>query len=389
MKLLYFDCFSGISGDMILGALIDSGLPLDRLQHELAKLPVTGFSVSAEKAVKNGITGTKVTVHTDDQKAHRHLKQIMGIIEASSLSNSVKQTSIRVFETLAGAEAKIHDTTADKIHFHEVGALDAIVDIVGAIAAMELLGIDQVWSSAVHVGTGFVDCQHGRLPLPAPATVEILKGTPVYSTGLDAELVTPTGAAILKTMSAGFGPFPPMTLESVGYGAGSRDLPIPNLLRVLIGTSADDYEMDQVDLIEANIDNMPPEQFEYVVDKLMSSGALDAYLTPIIMKKSRPAITLSVIARPQDAPRLLDVVFAETTTLGVRLQKLERRKLKREVRTVVTKYGDVRVKLSWLSGRIRDITPEYDDCRRLAEEKSVPLREVFREAARVARGEWG
>jgi len=388
MRLLYFDCFAGVSGDMILGALVDAGAPVEKLQSELGRLNLTGFSLLAEKCVKNGLTGTKITVRTEDQQAHRHLKHIREIIEASSLSDKVKSTSLRVFQILAEAEAKIHNTTPEKIHFHEVGALDAIIDVVGSVIALDLLGIDQVMSSAVHVGTGFVDCQHGRIPLPAPACVEILKGVPIYSTGLDAELATPTGAAILKTITASFGPIPPMQLEAVGYGAGTQDMPIPNHLRVLIGDSGDGYDLDQIDLIEANIDDIPPLQFEFVVDKLMTAGALDASLTPIIMKKSRPAVSLSVMSLPQDTPRLLKIIFTETPTLGVRLQKVERRKLPRETRAVSTRYGDVRVKLSWFEGRVRDISPEFDDCKKLAAAQNVPLREIYREAIQTASRMW-
>jgi len=384
MKLVYFDCFAGVSGDMILGALLDTGLPVERLRAELDKLNLSGFSLEPEKCVKNGITGTKVTVRTDEQKSHRHLRHVREIIETSALSRSVKTTSLKVFQALAEAEGRVHDTSPEKIHFHEVGALDAIVDVVGAVTGLELLGVDQVWASPVHVGTGFVDCQHGRIPVPAPATVELLKEVPVYSTGLQAELITPTGAAILKTIAAGFGPMPSMCLEKVGYGAGSCDLPIPNHLRLIVGTSDGTYELDQIDLIEANIDDMTPAQFEYVIDKLMAAGALDTTLTPLVMKKSRPAVCLGVMARPEGTQRMLDIVFGETSTLGVRVQRVERRKLPRETRSLKTKFGEIRVKVAWLDGKVRDITPEYDDCRRLAEEHGVPLREMYQEAARAA-----
>jgi uncharacterized protein (TIGR00299 family) protein len=384
MKLVYFDCFAGVSGDMILGAVVDAGVSIDALRTELGKLNLSGFSLHSEKCVKNGIAGTKVTVHTDEQKSHRHLHHIREIFDKSALTESVKTTSLNVFQALAEAEARIHDTSPEKIHFHEVGALDAIVDVVGAAAGLELLGVDQVWASPVRVGTGLVDCQHGRIPVPAPATVEILKSVPVYSTGLEAELITPTGAAILKTIAAGFGPMPSMCLEKVGYGAGSRDLPIPNHLRLLVGTSEGKCELDQVDLIEANIDDMTPVQFEYVIDRLMAAAALDATLTPMVMKKSRPAICLGVMARPEDTQRMLDIVFDETSTLGVRVQRVERRKLPREIRSVKTKFGEIRVKVAWLDGKVRDVAPEYDDCRRLADDQGIPLREVYREAARAA-----
>jgi len=385
MKSVYFDCFAGVSGDMILGALVDAGVPLADIEAKLAKLGVSGFTLSAEKSVKNGITGTSVIVTTEEQKAHRHLKHIVDIIEKSDLADNVKTSSIEIFKTLAKAEAKIHDTTPEKIHFHEVGALDAIVDVVGAVVGLDLLGATRIDASPVHVGSGFVECQHGKIPVPAPATVEILRGTPVYSTGIDAELTTPTGAAILKTVTTQFGPMPPMTIERIGYGAGWRDLEIPNLLRLIVGSETEDsYEIDQVDLIEANIDDMNPEHFDYVLEKLMSQGALDVTLTPMMMKKNRPATCLSVMAGPGDVQKLMTTVFAETTTLGVRVQRVERRKLPREVRTVTTIHGEIRVKISRLDGRVCDVAPEYDDCRKLAIENDVPLKEIYQAARQAA-----
>ncbi len=390
MKTVYFDCFAGVSGDMILGALVDSGLVLADLETELAKLGVDGYVLGAEKVVKNGICGTSVKVTTEEQSAHRHLKHIAQIIESSSLSQIVKTRGLSVFETLAKAEAKIHDTTPEKIHFHEVGALDAIVDVMGAVIGLDLLGVTSVHASPIHVGTGFVKCEHGKIPVPAPATLEILRGVPTYSTGIKSELCTPTGASILTTLAEQFGPMPPMTVASIGYGAGSRDLEIPNLLRLTVGAeSGDGYLTDQVELIEANIDDMNPEHFDYVVNKLLSLGALDVTLTPLMMKKNRPANCLGLMARPDDVQKLLKVVFAETTSLGVRRQTLQRQKLPRQVRTVATPYGEVRVKIAWLDGQVRSVAPEYDDCVKLAEQSDVPLQEIYRVARLAASNEPG
>jgi len=278
MKPAYFDCFAGVSGNMILGALIDAGVALDDLKTELAKLKLDGFDLTANKVVRNGITGTHVEVITEESHVHRHLKDIEEIINQSDLAPDLKDKSKRVFQTLAKAEAKVHNTTPDKIHFHEVGALDAIVDIVGSVIGLSLLAIDIVVVSRIHVGTGFVECQHGKIPVPAPATIEILKGTPLFSTGIEAELTTPTGAAILKTLAKGFGPMPAMTVDSTGYGAGSRDLEIPNLLRLICGrqtSSSAPFETDQVTLVECNIDDMNPEILGYVMERAMENGALD------------------------------------------------------------------------------------------------------------------
>jgi hypothetical protein len=385
MPICYFDCFAGISGDMTLGALVDAGLPLEDLKRELSKLNVDGFTISAAKVVKNGITGTKVTVTTEEQKAHRHLRHIREILEAGALSESVKRRSLAVFETLAEAEATIHNTTPEKIHFHEVGALDAIVDVVGAVVGLELLGIERLVVSPIGVGTGYVDCQHGRIPVPAPATLEILKGIPLRATGIEAELTTPTGAAIVRTLADEFGPGPDFTPDRIGYGAGQRDLPIPNLLRIVIGEQkSNDFEIDRVDQVEANIDDMPPERFEFVMERLMEQGALDVLLVPVIMKKSRPAVMLQALSRPADTETLLNTIFRETTTLGVRLCPVERRKLPRVMHEVMTSIGKVRIKVSRLGGEIRDLAPEYEDCKRLAREHDVPLREVFELARQAA-----
>ncbi len=385
MKLAYFDCFAGVSGDMILGALVDAGVALGDLKTELDKLKLDGFDLTAKKVVKNGITGTHVEVITEESHAHRHLKDIEEIIDQSDLALDLKDKSKRVFQTLAKAEAKVHNTTPDKIHFHEVGALDAIVDIVGSVIGLSLLGTDIVVASRIHVGTGFVECQHGKIPVPAPATIEILKGAPLFSTGIEAELTTPTGAAILKTLAKGFGPLPAMNVDCTGYGAGSRDLEIPNLLRLVVGTAIGSaYLTDQVILIETNVDDMNPEILGYVTERVMEHGALDVWLTPINMKKNRIGAKLSVLASVADADSLVDIVFAETTTLGVRMQPMERRKLAREVRIVHTRYGDIKTKVSLSDGKVRHASPEYEDCKAVARREGVPLMEVYEEVRRAA-----
>jgi uncharacterized protein (TIGR00299 family) protein len=385
MKLAYFDCFAGVSGDMILGSLVDAGVSLDDLRAGLAGLNLDGFELTASKAVKNGITGTQAKVTVEESPIHRHLPDIEKIIDGSNLPPDVKEKSIRVFRTLAAAEAEIHNTTPDKIHFHEVGALDAIVDIVGSLLGLSLLGVERVVASRVHVGSGFVECQHGKIPIPSPATVKILEGAPLFSTGIEAELTTPTGAAVLKTMVDQFGPMPSMTVEATGYGAGCRDLKIPNLLRLIVGRTTDsDLETDQVTLIETNIDDMTPELLGYTLERLMDGGALDVWLTPIQMKKGRPATTLSLLADGDTVEALVNVVLSETSSLGVRLQTMERRKLSRRMHTVRTRFGEVRVKLAMMAGQIRQIAPEYDDCAEIARREKIPLTTVYDEVRRAA-----
>ncbi len=385
MKILYLDCFAGISGDMMLGALVDAGLSIDDLRTELAKLDVSGFAVEATPAVKKGITGTKVDVETAEGHVHRGLNDITRIIEQSTVADRVKRLSLAAFTRLAEVEAGIHNKSVDEIHFHEVGALDAIVDIVGSMIGISLLGIDRVSASKVQVGTGFVNCAHGEIPLPAPATLALLKNVPIFSRGIEAELTTPTGAAILTTLAKEFGPPPSMTVESIGYGAGSRDLEIPNLLRAVVGRAdADAYDTDSVQLIETNLDNMNPEHFEYVTERLLAEGALDVFLTPIIMKKSRPATMLSVLCDSENEKKMIEIIFSETTTLGVRLQPVDRRKLSRESLAVETKYGAVRIKIARQGEVIKNIAPEYEDCKKLAAKMNIPLKDIYDEARRAA-----
>lgn len=386
MKIIYFDCFSGASGDKILGSLIDAGLSFDTLKNELEKLNVSGFSLSVEKVMKQSLSGTKLTVQTEEQKAHRHLKDIQHILEQSGLDQKIISKSLAIFGRLAEAEAKIHNTTPEKIHFHEVGALDAIVDIVGAVIGLELLGVDEIHCSPFATGRGFVKCAHGTIPVPVPATVELLKGFPVKPTEIEAELTTPTGAAILTTLADHFGPMPPMTITATGYGAGSRDLEIPNHLRVIIGqTEADSIMSETADLLETNIDDMNPELFEYVAEKLKEAGAVDIYFTPIQMKKNRPAVMLSVLSPTGATGRVMEVIFRETTSIGLRQSVVTKRFLPREIVTVETELGQVRIKICRLGQEIVNLSPEYEDCRQLALKSSRPIKDIYDLAMERAR----
>ena len=382
MTLAYFDCFSGISGDMTLGALVDAGVNIDALRSELLKLNLPGYRITAEKVSRSGIAATKVNVALDEKKQPaRHLSDIRTIIEGSRLSQAVKQKSIAIFERLAKAEATVHGTTPDKIHFHEVGAVDAIVDIVGSIIGLELLGITEIIGSSVNLGAGTIRSAHGTLPVPSPAASELLKGIPVYSSSTLFELTTPTGAAIISAMSSSFGPLPRMKIERIAYGAGNKDFPEqPNVLRLFIGEPVAVYEEDSSIVIETNIDDMNPQAYDYIIEKLMKQGAQDVYLTPIIMKKGRPAILLSVLTDKAKSEAVLDTIFRETTSIGVRIQEVGRKKLSREIRDVETVYGKVRVKISRQGDETLTVTPEYEDCRKIAEKRQIPLKQVIEEA---------
>jgi len=384
LRIAYFDCFSGVSGDMILGALVDVGLEVSELEAELGQLPVWGFRLQAEKTTRCGISGTRLKVVTEEHRAERHLPDMNEIIDRSALSDDIKSSAKRVFAELAAVEAKIHYKAIDDVHFHEISGLDSIVDVVGSLVGLKKLGIEEVHASRIHVGTGFVECRHGTLPVPAPATLELLKGVPVYSKGIESELATPTGVAILKSVSKGFGPMPDMTVEKIGYGAGSRELEIPNLLRICIGeTRQDTYAGDEVILLETNIDDMNPEFFGHVSERLLTQGALDVFMTPIYMKKNRPATLLSVLTAKDKLDGILLTVFSETTTLGVRIHSVDRKVLGRETILVRTTLGDVRVKVGRIGGEVKTIAPEYEDCREIAARQGVPLKDVY-EAAKAA-----
>ena len=385
MKVIYFDTFAGASGDMLLGALVDSGLKIEKLEDELKKLNLPGWSISAEKQTRKGISGTKVTVKTEETHHHRGLNTIIEIIDRSGLSEKVKSDAKAVFHNLGKVEAKIHNKSVDEIHFHEVGAVDSIIDIVGFVLGIESLGIDKVYCSKIHIGSGTIDCAHGKLPVPAPATLELLKGLPAYSTGIESELVTPTGAAILKSLSSGFGKMPEMAVAGTGYGFGTKELPIANFLRAAIGESDILNESDQIVLVETNIDDMNPEFYDYVFERLFSAGAKDVFMNQVIMKKNRPGIVLSVICAEPDINKLSEIIFSETTTYGLRITPAKMRMvLNRSLETVSTEWGDIRVKVRDLDGR-KYYSPEYEDCKRLAEKRGVPVQTVFDAAKKYSR----
>jgi pyridinium-3,5-bisthiocarboxylic acid mononucleotide nickel chelatase len=386
MNLAYFDCFSGISGDMTLGALLDAGCDLARLRADLQSLQVPGWEISSEKVWKNGMAATYAKVKTEDQTKHRSLTDILEILKNSRLDDQVRDRATAIFSRLGEAEAKVHDVPVEKIHFHEVGAVDAIIDIVGACIGFHQLGIEKFACSPLNVGGGTAKMAHGVLPVPAPATATLLKGKPTYSNGVQRELVTPTGAAIVATLCDHFGPQPPMTVSAIGYGAGTADLEgQPNVVRIMIGQPAEKLVAgfdEEISVIEANLDDMNPQIYGYFLEKALAAGALDVYTTPVQMKKNRPGTLLTVLCKPQDASALTTLIFAETTTFGVRTTTAQRRILPREHVSVSTSYGDVRVKLSRINGRIQHAAPEFDDCRKLAVEKNVPLQQVINEALR-------
>jgi uncharacterized protein (TIGR00299 family) protein len=388
MTVAYFDCFSGISGNMVLGALLDAGLESARLESELARLGLEGYQLVVEQVWRQGLKGTWVQVKVAEQGVQRHLHDIEAIIEESDLPAAVKSQSLAVFRRLAEAEARVHGVPIEEIHFHEVGALDAIVDVVGSVVGLWLLGVVHVFASHVHIGRGTVVSQHGVLPVPAPATAELLRGVPLYGRDVDAELVTPTGAAILTALAEGYGAAPPMRVDQIGYGAGSRELPHPNLLRISLGSTVDEwdgYEQDVVTLVETNIDDMNPQLYEHVWERLLVVGALDVFLTPVQMKRNRPGTLLSVLLTEDKLGDALDVLFAETTTIGVRTSPWHRWKLAREKLVVQTPYGPIEVKVSRRGGQPMTISPEYRDCKSAADRHGVPLKAVQAAALEAAR----
>ncbi len=388
MKIAYFDCFAGISGDMTLGALVDAGADFEALKSELAKLGLDEYELSVDRVVKRGISASDITVdvhqhhhdHEHDDHHHHHhgrgFTEIKRMIEESSLSERVKANAVAIFTKLGMAEAKIHGVDIEEIHFHEVGAVDSIVDTVGACICLELLGIEQVYASAVPTFHGMAKMAHGQFPLPAPATMEVLQGIPWRELGIEGEIVTPTGAAIIATLTKKFGAMPPMSVTSTGYGAGKKDFGIPNVLRVLIGELVETTQQHEITVLEANIDDLNPQVYEVVMERLFAAGALDVYMTPIQMKKSRPATLLSVICAPSDIDKLSEIIFAETSTLGIRIDQRERLCLQREIVTVETKYGAVRLKLARKAGEVVNVQPEYEDCKSAAASHGVPVKLV-------------
>jgi pyridinium-3,5-bisthiocarboxylic acid mononucleotide nickel chelatase len=442
MRIAYLDCFSGISGDMFLGALVDAGVPAKLFEDTVAALNI-GARLEISRVNRSGITATKVDVLVHGEKelprevffeqqsrAHRHehaheaghkhspehielrehnysqpqsegpragapaphahehghgLKEIREVIRKAAISDGAKNTAITIFEALGAVEAKIHNTDIEAVHFHEVGALDAMVDITCAAVGVEALGVHEIVCSPLNVGGGTVKCAHGVYPVPVPATVELLKGAPVYSSGIQAELVTPTGAAIVKTLAKRFAPFPAMTIEKSGYGAGTRDFPgHANVVRLTIGESqaklAENTSQETISVLEANLDDLNPQVFGYVVDRLLAEGALDTFASPVQMKKNRPGMLLTVLAKPEDASRLTKIIFTETSTLGVRQREEQRQALARKWITVGTRWGDVRLKIASMNGTVTNYAPEYEDCRKIAAEHHVPLKSVMQAA---------
>jgi hypothetical protein len=388
MNIAYFDCFAGISGDMTLGALIGAGADPEKLVRALAGLEVAGYRIEVGQKLTGPITATDVTVHLDHHGHHHHrgLTDILALIEAASLSARVKRTAAGIFRRLAVAEAKVHGSTPEEVHFHEVGAVDAIVDIVGAAIGLELLGWPKVIASPLPTFHGYARGSHGTFPLPAPATAELLKGVPWRQLGIEGELVTPTGAAILTEIAAGFGPLPAMTIERIGYGAGKCDFGIPNALRILVGPEAEPCPApspEGVTVIETNIDDMNPQFYQTALERLFAAGALDVFLTPVQMKKNRPGTLLSVVCEPERAEALAAIVLEETPTFGVRMSRWERRCLARRWEEVATPYGPVRIKIGERQGRVLTAAPEYEDCKKAAAGHGVPIRTVY-ESARAA-----
>jgi uncharacterized protein (TIGR00299 family) protein len=443
MRIAYLECFSGISGDMFLGALVDAGVSPTVLKNTVAALKV-GAKLEFSRVMRSGISATKVDVWVDGEKdlpreeywakqgvpqtpsapthhehadshghthshghshepersgaaiqhehshrqPHRGLSEIRKIISSAAISESAKKMAISIFEALGAAEARIHNVPVDQVHFHEVGAVDAMVDIVCAAVGSEALGVDEIVCSRLNVGGGTVECAHGTFPIPAPATLELLKDAPVYSSGVQAELVTPTGAAIVKTLARRFTAFPEMKVEKSAYGAGSREFSgHPNVLRLVIGESAPTVvgktNLEMISVLEANLDDLNPQVFGYVMDRLLEEGALDAFGMPVQMKKNRPGTLLTVLCNPEDAGKLAQLLFTETTTLGVRRREESRHTLTRRWENVRTPWGEVRIKIASMNGTVTNYAPEYEDCRRIAAESHVPLKTVIQEAARA------
>lgn len=385
MKIAYLDCFSGASGDMILGALVDAGVPLADLRADVARLGIEGLDLGAERVMRRGVEATKIHVIVPaGDKAHRHLHHIEKLIDAAALDAEVKDTAVAIFRNLARAEGKIHGIAPEKVHFHEVGAFDAIADVVGAAAGFRRLGASEIRASALPLGSGFVDCQHGRFPVPGPATAELLRGVPVVMGEGEGELVTPTGAAILTTVCRSFGEAGAFTIDRIGYGAGTRERKdVPNVLRLVTGTAAAPGAADSVAVLECEIDDQSGETLAPLLERLLATGAVDAYFTPVVMKKGRPGTLVTALVPEAARDAVERALFRETTTFGIRRTTAERRKLDRKHVEVETPFGRARMKVGLLDGAEVTRSPEFEDCQKLAAEKGVPVRDVF-DAVRAA-----
>ena len=381
MRAAYLDCFSGISGNMFLGALLDAGLPEQVLRDAIAKIDLKGFSIKIKPVDKWGIRATHLDVDLTSKHHHRGLDDILKLIRAAELPEAVKDKACQVFERLGRAEAKVHGMPLDKVHFHEVGAVDAIIDIVGTVFGFHYLGVERIYCSPLRVGRGFVKAAHGIMPIPAPATAELLHGIPLYPGDIDRELVTPTGAALVAELCSGFGDRPGGFLaETTAYGAGTWDLVIPNVMRLSLGRLPEQKNSDEIWLLEANVDDSTPEVIAYAIDKLLAAGALDAWITPIIMKKGRPAFLLSALCAEANKTVVEDVVFAETSSIGVRWQQVRRTVADRSMVAVQTEWGTVGVKVAERDGQVINVAPEFGDCRHLAEQSGAPLKKIYQAA---------
>lgn len=382
MKVAYFDCPSGAAGDMILGALVDVGLPFETLRDQLARLHLPGYTLERREVMKGAFRATKIEVHVEDRTAHprRDLPAILRIIEAADLAASVKQAASRVFTRLAEAEGRAHGVAPERVEFHDVGAVDAIVDVTGSCLGLDWLGVDAVHCSALPIGGGMVRGPHGPIPVPAPGTAELLKGFPVVDTGVRRELVTPTGAAILTTLAAGAGAMPAMTVTSIGYGAGTMDLQTPNVLRVFLGETMEQAETETILQLETTVDDMSPQLCEPLMERLFEGGALDVYVTPVLMKKSRPGVVVTALCGPSAIRALTRACFLESTTIGVRWTTYQRERLPRELVTLATSLGALTYKVSRLDGRVVTVTPEFDEVRRVAREKGLTVRDALEQA---------
>jgi pyridinium-3,5-bisthiocarboxylic acid mononucleotide nickel chelatase len=384
MRTLYFDSFAGASGDMILGAMVDAGVDQNALIQQLSLLNVAGFEIRFEKVKRAGLSATHAVVTIQPEHAHRHLSDILKIIYNSSLNAAVKERASKIFTRLAHAEARVHNEPVDDVHFHEVGALDAIVDVVGAAICFDLLEIDKFICSPLHVGSGVVEMAHGRFPVPPPAVAELLKGAPFYSTDIKGELLTPTGAAIITTVSKRYGSMPAIEVAQIGYGAGTREYEsFPNVLRVLVGTTESELISERLLIIETNIDDVSPQIVGHVMDRAFELGALDCYFTAVQMKKNRPGVLLSVLCDAGTKDSIMQLLFRETTTLGVRSYEVDRRALARSIVRVETQYGPIDVKVAQLNGQVVNEMPEFDQCRSAATRAGVPVK-VVEDAVKVA-----
>jgi len=386
MKIAYFDCLAGASGDMILGALLDAGLSVQDLLRGINALHLSGFDLNIQTVYKNSFRATKANILIEDNVTERRLPDIEAIIQDSDLPEEIKTKSIKIFHRLGAVEAEIHGTPLQEVHLHELGGLDTIIDVVGTLVGLDLLDVRQVYASPLPLGRGFTHGEHGVIPLPAPATLALLEGVPVTGSDLDVELVTPTGAALLTSLVESFGPIPEMTLTTIGYGAGTKDLSIPNIIRLLIGTQQKDTNpiIETLMMLETNIDDLNPEIYEYVMTRLLEAGALDVTLNPIQMKKNRPGILLQVLCRPKDAENLTSILFTETSTLGVRKQNLERVSIPRSIQIIETPYGQIRMKIAQNQDGSIKFAPEYEDCRTLAETNNIPLVDMYKMAESLA-----